>query len=96
VNNSPVRDTFVAEGRRIRPVEARYYSFGAGMPTSPEPGQIFTIDGDALVITGFTQSYTALNYIVGTVSDHVLGIGAQEVSLRDLCGRNAHIAITVK
>jgi hypothetical protein len=32
---------------------------------------------------------------VGTVSDHILYINGQAISLRELCGRNAHITIGV-
>lgn len=58
-------------------------------------------DGDALVITGFTQSFKELNYIVGTVSDHILYIHREDrekserISLRDRCGKNAHIVIRI-
>jgi hypothetical protein len=96
VNQSPVIDLFAVEGRTIRPVEARYYTLGAGMPTSPEPGQTMRQEGDALIITGFTAAYESLNYIVGTVSDHILTVDGQEISLRGLCGRNAAVRIFVK
>jgi hypothetical protein len=33
---------------------------------------------------------------VGTVSDHLLTIGGETVSLRDLCGRNAHIVVKIE
>jgi hypothetical protein len=33
---------------------------------------------------------------VGTVSDHILYIGDEQISLRDRCGRNAHITVWVK
>jgi hypothetical protein len=66
------------------------------MQTSLEEGQKLTRDGEFLVITGFRESYKELNYIVGTVSDHLLYINNEEISLRDRCGRNAHISIRVK
>jgi hypothetical protein len=96
VNQSPVRETFGVEGGMIRPISARFYAFGAGMETGLEEGRTLGRDGDALVITGFAASYRELNYIVGTVSDHLLYINGEAVSLRDLCGRNAHITIRVK
>jgi len=96
VNNSPVRETFKIEGRRIRPAEVRFFSFGAGMQTELEEGMRMTRDGEAMVITGFTRTFSELNYIVGTVSDHLLLLNGQTVSLRELCGKNAHITIRIR
>jgi hypothetical protein len=95
VNQSPVRETFKVENRQIIPVSVRFYSFGAGMQVELEEGQIMTQDGDAMIISGFNRSFTELNYIVGTVSDHLLIINGETVSLRDLCGKNAHIRIMI-
>ncbi|MDR2537855.1 MAG: DUF1850 domain-containing protein [Treponema sp.] len=96
VNQSPVRDTFRIDGKLIQPVATRFFDFGAGMQTSLETGQRMERDGDALIITGFTQSFPALNYIVGTVSDHILYIQDAALSLRELCGQNAHITVQVR
>lgn len=96
VNQSPVRDTFRVEAGRIRPVETVFYSYGAGMQAGLEEGQTLTREGDALVIRGFTAAYKELNYIVGTVSDHLLCINNETISLRELCGRNAHIRIYIQ
>ena len=96
VNMSPVRETFFVEGKMIRLLSVRFYSFGAGMQSDMEEGWTLGRDGDALVITGFTASWRELNYIAGTVSDHILYINGETVSLRDLCGKNAHITLCVK
>jgi len=96
VHQSPVRETFHAENGMIHPVSVRFASFGAGMQSDLEEGQSITRDGDAMVITGFSASHKALNYIVGTVSDHILFINNENISLRELCGRNAHINIYIK
>lgn len=96
VNQSPVRETFAVRGREIRPVSVRFASFGAGMQSDLEAGQVMSRDGDALVITGFSRSFQALNYIVGTVSDHLLYVNGETVSLRELCGRNAAIVLQVR
>jgi hypothetical protein len=99
VNNSPVKETFaVSRDRGITVLEARFYSFGAGMPSAPGEGFVLSRDGDALVARGFAGKNAErreLNYIVGTVSDHLLYINGETVSLRTLCGRNAHIKIEV-
>jgi hypothetical protein len=96
VNQSPVRETFKIEGKQIRPESVRFYSFGAGMQTDLEAGQTMTQDGDAMIISGFNHTFAVLNYIVGTVSDHLLFVNGETVSLRELCGRNAHIRIRIK
>jgi hypothetical protein len=96
VNLSPVRDTFRIEGGQIRPVKTRFYSFGAGMQSDLEEGQKLIRDGDAMVITGFTTSFKELRFIVGTVSDHILFINNEEISLRNLCGKNARITIGMR
>jgi hypothetical protein len=96
VNQRPVLETFKAEGGNILPLAVRFFSFGAGMQSDLEAGQQMSRDGEALVITGFNRTVPKLNYIVGTISDHLLYINGETVSLRDLCGRNAHIGIRIK
>jgi hypothetical protein len=97
VNQSPVRDVFQVRGRRIVPVAAVFSSLGAGLPATAESGRTLSRDPTgALRLTGFTAAYRELPYIVGTVSDHILGINNERVSLRDLCGRNAHITLRVR
>jgi hypothetical protein len=93
VHQSPVRETFRVEGSSVLPLAARFYSFGAGMQSDLEEGQTMSRDGDAMLVRGFNASFRELNYIVGTVSDHLLIIGDEAVSLRELCGRNASITI---
>jgi hypothetical protein len=96
VNQSPVRETFKVQGRAIRPLAVRFASFGAGMQSDLEPGQRLIRDGDFLVITGADRSFGELLYIVGTVSDHLLFIHGETLSLRELCGKNAHLRIRVR
>jgi len=96
VNQSPVREFFTVEGRTIRPKKVRFSSFGAGMQSDLLETQTLTRDGDAMIINGFNTSFKELNYIVGTVSDHLLFINDECLSLRDLCGRNAHVRIRIK
>ena len=95
VNKSPVIDVFEAADGIIRVVEARYYTFGAGMPTeADQPTWKFSYaDDGAIVVTGITYTYDSLNYIVGTVHDHYLTIHGERINLRKLCGRNAKIEI---
>jgi hypothetical protein len=96
VNQSPVRETFKIENSLIVPVSVKFFSYGAGMQVELEEGQTMSRDGDAMIINGFNRNYPELNYIVGTVSDHLLIVNGETVSLRELCGKNAHIRIRVK
>ena len=96
VNNSPVREVFKVDGKEIKPAAVRFFSFGAGMQTELEEGMSMSRDGDAMIITGFTRAFSELNYIVGTVSDHLLLLNGQKISLRELCGKNVHITIRVR
>jgi hypothetical protein len=60
------------------------------------PGQKMTYDDQGnMVITGFDITYDPLRYIVGTVSDHILEFGGEEISLRDTCGRNARVVFEI-
>ena len=96
VHQSPVRESFRAEGGMIYASAVRFFSFGAGMASALEEGQQLSRDGDAMVISGLTASFRNLNYIVGTVSDHTLLINGETVSMRELCGKNAHITMSIR
>jgi hypothetical protein len=91
-----VTDVFRCGRGLIRPVESRFRSFGAGIPDVIEPPLSLEREGEDLVLRGFTAAYQELAYIVGTVSDHLLLIDGEEISLRNLCGKNAHIVISIK
>ena len=91
--------TYEIENKTIYVEETTYCSFGAGVQTELNPGE--TLDkvyvdrpdykGWAMVIRNIHQDRTNVGYIVGTVSDHVLNVNGEDVSLRDLCGKNAPV-----
>ena len=92
MNKSPLSDVYQIRDRKIYVVRTIYYSFGAGVQTELEEGQTLSYGADGeMIVSGFNREMPQLSYIVGTVSDHVLTIGGKEVSLRDLCGRNATV-----
>ena len=96
VNQTPVRDTYVIENGEIRAHSTLYRSFGAGVQTALEGDQIMTYDDEGnMIITGFDITYDPLIYIVGTVSDHILTLDGEEISLRDTCGRNAKVVFEI-
>lgn len=92
VNQSPVKDVFVIRDEKIFVDRTVYSAFGAGVQTEIEEGQTLEYDKDGnMVVSGFDIEFPKVKYIVGTVSDHILEIGTEKISLRDTCGRNAHI-----
>lgn len=97
VNQSPVTDRLMITENGFDAYETIYSSFGAGVQTELLDGEKLSYDQEGnMIISDFQHSYTSLYLIVGTVSDHILTINGKEISLRELCGRNTSVAITVK
>ena len=97
VNQSPVIDVYVIKDEKIYVDRTVYSAFGAGVQTEIEEGQTLEYDKDGnMVVSGFNIVFPEVKYIVGTVSDHVLRIGGESISLTELCGKNAHIAFKLK
>ena len=63
---------------------------------SPKVSTLLTGENGEMIISGYDMYIPDLIYVVGTVSDHVLAIGEDEISLRDLCGRNAKVRLAVR
>lgn len=97
VNKSPVTEGYVINGEDIYLETCLYSAFGAGVATEVEEGQSlsYTEDGEML-LSGIHRKMEHLSYIVGTVSDHVLHLGDQEISLRELCGRNSTVHFLIE
>jgi len=92
VNLYPLTDTYEICDGTIYVEECKYYAYGAGVQTELRAGETMTYTDDgAMLISGIHQDRTNVGYIVGTVYDHVLSVNGKEVSLRDLCGRNAAV-----
>lgn len=98
VNKTPVCDIYeVRDGNDIYVVETDYYDFNAGVQTELNVGETLTYGDDgAMIISGIDDMLPNLTYVVGTVSDHVLRIGDEEISLRDLCGKNSSVTFSVE
>ena len=97
VNKTPVSDVYEVRNGSMVLTGTVYYSFGAGVPDELNEGETLTIREDgAMVVTGMDQDLNGVVYAVGTVSDHVLEICGEQISLRDLCGRNAKVSFTVR
>lgn len=96
VNQTPVKDTYIIEKGQIKAFSTTYRSFGAGVQTALGEGQTMTYDEEGnMIITGYDIAYDPLRYIVGTVSDHILEFGGEEISLRNMCGRNAKVVFEI-
>jgi hypothetical protein len=96
VNNSPVIEFFIINGKEIQNTAVHFNSFGAGMLTELEEGQTMIMDDGTLVITGLNRTFTELNYIIAEISDHILIINEERISLTSLCGINAHITLRIR
>jgi len=92
VNQSPVTDYYKrGEGNTLVLYATKFHAFGAGIPESwPADAKVET-SSDGIYVTNLHITLPDVTYIVGTVSDHTLGIGDETVSLRDLCGKNAEV-----
>ena len=92
VNKSPVKDVFVIRNGKIYADKTIYSAFGAGVQTEVEEGQSLTYDeNNNMVVSGFDIEFPKVKCIVGTVSDHILEIGEESISLTELCGKNAKV-----
>ena len=96
VNKSPLTDYYQVRDHSVYVVKTVYYGFGAGVQTEIEDGQTLEYGDDgSMIVSGFNRKIPDLRYIVGTVSDHTLTLrDGKEISLRDLCGRNAKVRFT--
>ena len=96
VNKSRVKETYEIKDGAIYLQSCLYSDFGAGVATEVEEGQTLTYTEDGeMLLSGFNRKIDGLSYIVGTVSDHILSIEDEEISLRSLCGRNSTVRFEV-
>ena len=92
VNQYPLTDVYQIRNHKIYVVRTSYNNFGAGVQTEIEPGQKLEYgENGEMIVSGFDREMPWLSYIVGTVSDHILTVNGEEISLRELCGRNSKV-----
>ena len=97
VNKSEVKEFYTVYNDGIYIEKCLYSGFGAGVATEITDGQELTYTDDGkMLISGIHRRIDKLSYIVGTVSDHIFGINGNEISLRDLCGRNSPVVFEVR
>ena len=87
VNQYPLTDTFEICDGKLYAEECKYYAYGAGVQVELNPGEelSYTEDG-ALLITGIHQDRTVYDFFLSVN-------GGDDISLRDLCGRNALVRL---
>ena len=97
VNQSEVTDYYKCdENGKIICFANRFHSFGAGMPESWPEGAVVETTADGILVSNLNIVFDDMTYIVGTVSDHILNINGTDISLRDLCGKNAEVIFKIK
>ena len=92
VNLSPVIDIYEIQGGDIYVEETVYYHFGAGVQTQLNEGEILSYGEDgSMIVSNIPQKRNDVQYIVGTLYDHILTVNEQQVNLRQLCGKNTKV-----
>ena len=97
VNKKPLIDVYVIKDGQIFIERTVYAAFGAGVQSELEEGQTLEYDEKGnIVVSGFDTPFPKVTYVVGTVSDHLLGIEGESISLTELCGKNAHVTFELR
>jgi len=96
VNKSPVTEYYQVSGADIYLTALRFRAFGAGMPTKPDEGQSMRIDGDDMVIDGFSRHMPYVCYFIGRVADHTLGWRDSEIHLDTLDEPGQPVLFSIK
>ena len=92
VNKSPVRDIYtIGKDKEIYVTSTVYYGFGAGVQTEIAEGETLEYKDGAMIVGNINKQIPYLAYFVGTVSDHTMRIFDEEISLRELCGKNSNV-----
>ena len=92
VNLSPVIDIYEIQGGDIYVEETVYYHFGAGVQTQLNEGEVLSYGEDgSMIVSNIHQKRNDVQYIVGTLYDHMLTVDEQQVNLRQLCGKNTKV-----
>lgn len=92
VNKSPVRDIYEVRDGEIWNVQCVYYGLGAGVEEILGEGESLSYgENGEMIISGIDTRMEKMIIVVGTISDHILYLGDEEISLRDLCGRSSKV-----
>lgn len=92
VNLSPVIDIYEIQDGDIYVEETVYYHFGAGVQTQLNEGETLSYGEDgSMIVSNIHQLRNDVQYIVGTLYDHILTVNGQQVNLSQLCGKNTKV-----
>ena len=97
VNKSNVTEIYERRGKEIWLTGCVYYDFGAGVAEVLDPSWVLeTGENGEMILSNIEMKMTDLTYIVGTVYDHILDIGGEEIILNELCGRNTKVHFSIR
>ena len=97
VNKSDVTEIYQRRGKELWLTGCVYYDFGAGVAEVLEPSWTLETGEDGEMILGNIETrMDDLNYIVGTVYDHILEIGGERIVLNERFGRNTKIHFSIR
>lgn len=96
VNKTDETELYEIRGGSVYLIGCIYYSFGAGVAEVLDESWTLSYgDGGEMIISDIDMKIPRLRYVVGTVSDHVMDIDGERISLRGLCGRNSSVEFVV-
>ena len=96
VNKSDVTEIYQRRGGEIWLTGCVYYSFGAGVAEELDPSwELSYGDNGEMIISHIEMRMDDLNYVVGTVYDHILTLGERRIVLNELCGKNAKVHFSI-
>lgn len=96
VNKTDETELYQIRGGSVYLTGCIYYSFGAGVAEVLDESWTLSYgDGGEMIISDINMKIPRLRYVVGTVSDHMMHIAGQDISLRELCGRNSRVDFIV-
>jgi len=97
VNKSPIEDVFeILDDNSIILRKSIFLSFGAGVPVELENGQVLDLKDDRIEINNIDKPISNFLLKVGTVADHTLCIGGQQVRLDSLAAPKRTVRLEVR
>lgn len=98
VAQRPVKEIFLVEDGRLLLIETTFDSFGAGLPTEPDPGARMYLDEreHTLHITGMARPFPVIRQRVGSIAAHRLMVRDQTVALASLAEAGTLVNIQVE
>jgi hypothetical protein len=97
VNKSPVEDVFeILDDNSIMLKKTIFRSFGAGVPTGLEDGQVMEVGDDRIVIDNIDRKIDSYLLRIGTVAEHTLCINGLEIRMDSLAMPKRSVSLEVR